>query len=68
MKNIMSRTEEVRDRAKQFGSYRYVADNSGVSYEWLVKFANRKIPNPTVSNVSNLEDFFKKHDAAGKAA
>jgi hypothetical protein len=68
MKNIISRTEEVRVMAKRFGRYRYVAKNSGVSYEWLVKFSNGKIPNPTVSNVSSLEDFFKTHDVPENAA
>jgi hypothetical protein len=60
--NILSRTDEVREKAKNYGRYRYVADQSGVGYEWLVKFATGKIPNPRVDNVSALEDFFKNHE------
>jgi hypothetical protein len=62
MKNIIERTNEIRDRAKKYGKYRHVSRESGVGYEWLVKFAAGKIGNPRVESVSALEDFFKKNN------
>lgn len=61
--DILKITEEIRKRTKQFGRYRFVSKMSGVSYEWLVKFAVGKRPNPTIENVNKLELFFLKHDS-----
>lgn len=55
---ILSHTAEIRDMTKKYGQYRYVADKSGVSYEWLCKFSVGKIKNPTIENVHKLELFF----------
>jgi hypothetical protein len=57
--NILEFTKKVSKEAKRFGRYRYVAAESGVSYEWLTKFANGKIPNPTIENVHKLDQFFR---------
>lgn len=56
--NILNRTQEIRDKTRSYGRYRFVADKSNVSYEWLCKFAVGKIINPTVENVYKLEQFF----------
>ena len=55
---ILNKVKNVRDLAKEHGKYRILSEKSGVSYEWLTKFANGKITNPTVINVAKLESFF----------
>jgi hypothetical protein len=57
---ILDITEKTRKEAKAHGQYKYVSEMSGVSKEWLCKFAVGAIPNPTVSNVAKLEAFFKR--------
>lgn len=64
---ILESTEEIRAKAKEFGRYRYVAEKSGVSYEWLSKFAAGSIVNPTVENVHKLELFFNQKRRATDA-
>ncbi len=59
---ILEFTKITRDKIKLFGRYRYVSEKSGVSYEWLCKFAAGKITNPTIENISKLEVFLKSHD------
>lgn len=66
--NILSITEKIRSQTREFGKYRYVAEVSGVSYEWLVKFAVGKISNPTVENINKLEKFFHDQDFENKNA
>jgi hypothetical protein len=66
--NILERTEHVRKKAKQFGRYRFVADESGVGYEWLTKFARGTIKNPRVDNIDALDKFFNKHPSKDNAA
>jgi hypothetical protein len=68
MMTILERTEQLRQKAKQFGRYRFVSDQSGVGYEWLTKFASGKIENPRVDNIAALEKFFKEHSSSDKAA
>lgn len=65
--DIIKITENVRDKAKAFGRYRFVAGKSGVSYEWLVKFAVGKIPNPTIENINKLIVFFNDHDTSNSS-
>jgi hypothetical protein len=58
---ILERVNIIRSQVKQLGNYQLVAENSGVSYHWLNKFAVGKIVNPTIDNVAKLELFFKKN-------
>ena len=55
---ILDKVIDIRNLARNHGRYRVLSQKSGVSYEWLTKFANGKITNPTVGNVAKLEVFF----------
>jgi hypothetical protein len=61
--NILSKTNHLRDRVRSHGNYRVLADQSGVKFDWLTKFARGKIPNPGVVSVSKLETFFGEPEA-----
>lgn len=56
--NILTHVELIRDKAKEHGDYRYVAQKTGVNYHWLQKFACGQIKKPTVENVAKIEPFF----------
>lgn len=56
--NIMQRVNKIKEQAAERGDYRIVAEQSGVTFHWLQKFAIGKIPNPGVKNIAKLEDFF----------
>lgn len=44
-----------RERLVRFrGQYRQFCNETGVDYSWLSKFANGKIPNPTVQSLEDL--------------
>jgi hypothetical protein len=58
--DILDITEKIRKKARENGQYKHVSEISGVSKEWLCKFAVGAIPNPTVGNVAKLEAFFKR--------
>jgi hypothetical protein len=60
--DIITKVEFIRDQVKGHGLYRVLAEKSGVSYEWLCKFAVGAINNPTVGNVAKLEKFFNQQN------
>ena len=54
--NVRELTRDLEIRAKsQRGNYRRISDSYGIDYSWLVKFANGKMPNPTVDNLHALQ-------------
>lgn len=57
--NILDRVESVRKQARCAGSYRVIAEKSGVGYEWLAKFARGAIVNPSVDKIHKLEQYFE---------
>ncbi|RLA20982.1 MAG: hypothetical protein DRQ62_09920 [Gammaproteobacteria bacterium] len=61
---ILNLVESIREKAKAYGNYQLVADNSGVGYQWLSKFATGAIQNPTINNVAKLEVFFQENNCA----
>lgn len=56
---ILKLVSDIRVQVKNKGDYRTVAQESGVGYEWLAKFAVGAIKNPTIDNVSKLERYFE---------
>lgn len=65
--SIIDLSKKLQDDVHNYGRYRQVSEQSGVSYEWLIKFVNGKIPNPGINNVEKLRQFFndqKDFDAA----
>lgn len=63
---ILELTEQLRSRVNAHGNMVVLAENSGVTYSWLTKFADGRITNPTVANLNKLENFFNlsRQDAA----
>jgi len=55
---ILNIVSEIRGKVKDAGNYRALAENSGVGYEWLCKFSRGVIKNPTVDNISKLQNYF----------
>lgn len=55
---ILKHVEIIRRKVKDTGGYKRMAELSGVSESWLAKFANGKIPNPTVDSIDKLEKVF----------
>jgi transcriptional regulator with XRE-family HTH domain len=41
--------------AQRRGEWRSLADLSGVSYSWISKFVNNKIPNPGIETLRKLQ-------------
>lgn len=41
--------------AQRRGEWKALADASGVSYSWISKFANNKIPNPGIETLRKLQ-------------
>ena len=60
MMNILEVAEDVRQNIRRSGSYRKLAIESGVGFEWLNKFANKRILNPGIKNVARLDLYFKR--------
>ncbi|WP_426994479.1 hypothetical protein [Methylomonas sp. CM2] len=56
--NIIQRVSQIQQKVAERGDYRIVAQESGVTFHWLQKFAIGKIPNPGVRNVAKLERYF----------
>lgn len=56
--DILNLSKKLQMTAKRYGRYRFVAEKSGVSYEWLAKFANGRIPNPGIESIDKLQKFF----------
>lgn len=42
------------------GDWVSIASDAGVSYSWLTKFANNKIPNPGFVTIDRLHKLLKK--------
>lgn len=57
--NILHHVNLLQIKAKTTGNYRATSEEAGLSYQWLAKFAQGKLPNPTVSNIAKLEVFFE---------
>lgn len=59
---IFDRVNQLRELVKASSSLREISDASGVTYAWVVKFANGIIQNPTVENIDKLESYFFADD------
>lgn len=55
---VLEHVEVIRHRVKAQGDYVRMSGIAGVSDSWLVKFANGKIPNPTVDSIDKLEQIY----------
>lgn len=63
--DIKGHVKNLRAQLNQHGDFGRVADQSGVTYAWVIKFARGTIDNPTVENIAKLEAYFQgQHDAA----
>ena len=45
------------------GDWAEIAAGSGVSYSWLSKFVNGRIPNPGFATLCKLHDYLKQRPA-----
>lgn len=63
---ISERVKQIRKLVKEQASLRLLAEASGVSYAWVIKFSSGRISNPTVENIAKLESYFfpDQQDAA----
>jgi transcriptional regulator with XRE-family HTH domain len=52
---------------KQRGDWQLIAKQSGVSYSWLGKFANDRIPNPGVVTLQKLLSTLEERTRKAKA-
>jgi len=52
---IKRRTDAIAELQRRKGDWEAIADDSGVSYSWLCKFAQDKIKNPGVRTLHGLE-------------
>lgn len=50
-------TEVLHALEKRRGDWKRIADESGVSYSWISKFANGHIPNPGFKTLSDLRAY-----------
>ena len=64
--SISERVKQIRELVKEQSSLRILAETSGVSYAWVIKFSNGSIANPTIENIAKLEAYFfpDQQDAA----
>ncbi|WP_156374694.1 helix-turn-helix transcriptional regulator [Pseudorhodoferax sp. Leaf274] len=51
----------VREQLEaQKGSWQAIADDAGVSYSWISKFVNNRIPNPGFKTLTQLQAHLSK--------
>jgi len=60
--SINQSVKNLRDRLVDHSGLNGVAEKSGVTYSWLIKFSRGTIKNPTVANVAKLEAYFDKQN------
>lgn len=61
--NLYHILETSRSGIKKTGlTFQEFADKSGLSREWVAKFAQGKINNPTVENLDKLVRFLERHN------
>lgn len=48
------------------GDWQRIAKGSGVSYSWLSKFANRRIPNPGYRTLKQLDAYLNFNQSVSK--
>lgn len=57
----MSTLDKVITRLEsRKGDWKQIADDADVSYSWLTKLAQKKIPNPGIKTIERLEKVLKK--------
>lgn len=57
----MDTLENIRNELRsRKGDWGVIASEAGVSYSWLTKFANNKIPNPGVITIERLDGILKR--------
>jgi len=55
-------TEVLLSLERRKGEWKRIADESGVSYSWISKFANGHIPNPGFQTLVGLRDYLVRTD------
>lgn len=60
---IKRRLDAIKELQRLKGDWKAIADASGVTYSWLCKFAQDKIPNPGVLTLHKLELALSVHRA-----
>jgi hypothetical protein len=61
MNDIIKHAGKLREELRlQRGNYRTIADKSGITYHWLVAFAQGKIQNPTIKNIAALDAVLRR--------
>lgn len=61
-------TEVLQALENRRGDWKRIAEESGVSYSWISKFANGHIPNPGFKTLSDLRVYLLGADAQEPAA
>ena len=62
MNTLLNETKLLLAKADE--SRKVIANNSGVGYDWLTKFAQGRIPDPGVTRLQKLHDYLKQQIAA----
>jgi hypothetical protein len=58
--DIVKRVIEVREQLRaRKGDYMKIANETGVSYFWILRFARGTSKNPNIQNVSALDVYFQ---------
>jgi transcriptional regulator with XRE-family HTH domain len=55
---ILDRIETIRTKGREAGKYLEHSRRIGVTYHWYSKFCQGKMKNPTIENISKVEEFF----------
>jgi len=66
MQNIYDKTFAMI-RSRQNLTYMQIANESGLSYHWVQKFACGAIKNPTLSRIQKLHDYLLQAENRGPA-
>lgn len=56
---LLDATYDLLEQAAPRQTLPEIAKGAGVGYEWLQKFSQRAVKNPTVTRVQKLHDYLK---------
>ena len=63
--NLLARRDDlIAELYRRQGDWPEIAKAAGISYSWLCKFAQRKIPNPGIESLSQLDAALRSHRTA----
>lgn len=60
--NLLDQTYNLLENCEQ--TQREIAEGAGVNYWWFIKFAQKNLPNPTLSRVQKVHDYLAQQAAA----